>query len=85
MRKSAVVSLIFAACLFPVLSWADCASDTKSCDDAKGAAHRCAQTYGFRTELMCVDWNKMVDTACAQAQKACGEGGTYTPASRRNQ
>jgi hypothetical protein len=85
MRKTDILVLVSAVCLFPVLSWADCTSDTKACEDAKGAAHRCAQTYGFRAEVMCADFNKAVDKACTQAQNTCDSGGARTPASRRNQ
>jgi hypothetical protein len=85
MRKTVIFSLILAACLFPALSGADCASDTKACNDAKGVARRCALTYGFRAEVMCGEWNKNVETECAKAQNTCEGGVTQTPASRRNQ
>lgn len=85
MIRFAVAALFCVAMLFPAFSRADCETDTKSCEDTKAAAHRCAQTYGFRAEVACADWNKTADRVCGQAQKSCGETGTSTPASRRNQ
>ncbi|HEY3276271.1 MAG TPA: hypothetical protein VGJ94_06590 [Syntrophorhabdaceae bacterium] len=85
MIRFAVAALFCAAMLFPAPSRADCEADTKSCEDTKAGAQRCAQTYGFRAKVACADWSNMVDRACSQAQKSCGETGTSTPASRRNQ
>jgi len=84
MRKIAALFLCMVF-LLPVLSLADCQSDTKTCDDTKAAAHRCAQTFGFRAEVACADWNKAVKNACAQAQKSCGgETEVSSPSPSRN-
>jgi hypothetical protein len=87
MKRMAVAAFLSVILLFPAFSRADCASDTKTCEDWKAGASRCAQTYGFRAEVMCKDWNTTRDRNCAQAAKSCGTttGSQTTSPGRRNQ
>ncbi len=86
MKRSMLVCAVCAVFFFPALSMADCSSATLDCENAKGLAHKCSLTYGFRASVACADKDKAAETACAQAEKICtGSQSTTAPATRRNQ